>query len=136
MAIGSVSAIDGPKTPAGLTPAALKEAVELALRRNGVPIVSSCEASSNCGRVTAQIMATCGDAKTLELCSVYVRLAYYEIVTLTRPNASPEAISAELYFDDYVGFASVENLENRLQEALRKQVERLALRYLRSNPVK
>jgi hypothetical protein len=57
VAIMGISLVNG--APSKLTNASVRDSVELTLRRNGIPIVPSCEIGSNCGRLVSAIRAKC-----------------------------------------------------------------------------
>jgi hypothetical protein len=126
-----------------LTSESVQETAELALRRNGIPVVSSCEIGANCGRLIAAIRATCTDLTPRDaaggptgVCAAYIRVEYQEIVRSTRPNATPVNVPGEMWFEDSVGLLTNPFQEESARKQLTEAVEKFALSYLRSNPAK
>ena len=128
-----------------LTNASLRDAAELVLRRNGIPVISSCEGGAvNCGKTNVEIQANCAKTELLasndRLCALQVKVQYLENVYSARPGADP---SNDL---SYRGFSVVWEepflptfiTERLLEEKARKSwtdaLEKFSLYYLRFEP--
>jgi hypothetical protein len=83
-----------------LTNASVRNAAELILRRNGIPVAAICEGGTvNCAKLNVQILANCVKTNLLPsgdcFCPLQVRVQYLENVDSIRPGADPsgEALS-------------------------------------------
>jgi len=130
-----------------LNKVSLHYAVELVLRRNGIPVVSSCEGGTmDCGKLNVEILANCVKTDLLasndRLCALQVKVQYLENVYSARPGADPVNDLS------YRGFSVVWEepflptfiTERLLEEKARKSwtdaLEKFSLYYLRANPTK
>ena len=130
-----------------LTNSSLRDAAELVLRRNGIPVASVCEGGTvNCGKMNVEILANCAKTELLasndRFCALQVKIQYLENVYSARPGADP---SNDL---SYRGFSVVweepfiptVTTERLLEEKARKSwtdaLEKFSLFYLRANPAK
>jgi hypothetical protein len=142
VAIMGMASISG--APSKLTNASVTDSVELTLRRNGIPIVTSCESGSNCGRLVSAIRAKC--IKDLfppnpaggptGVCSIYFRVEYRESVSSRRSSAVPAGSFGEIWADDGLGLMTDTSFEESAGKALTGAVEKFALSYLKANPIK
>jgi len=136
--------IQAPDASSDLNNASARDAVELALRRNGIPIVPSCENGSNCGRIVPTIWANCTkglfpadpSSGPTDLCAAYVKVVYQEFVHTSRSNANPTILLRDMWLDDSLGIVISSELGDRTRKRMTESIEKFALYYLRANPAK
>jgi hypothetical protein len=128
----------GITTPKGLTDQKIADAIELILRRNGVPVVDACNRGANCGGLVAIVRASCIDVSPV-VCSFGIELSYREWARPERPTSGRLISMAVLWGGDLTatgGLTTGDSLEKDVIEGLTSQAESFALAYLRANPVK
>ena len=124
-----------------------REAVELVLRRNGIPVVESCEGgATNCGKLNAEIDANCSKTELLaandRLCVAEIKFQFLENSYSARPAGGS---SADL---NYRGFCVVweepfvpmlttdKLLPDEARRRWEESADKFSLYYLRANPAR
>jgi hypothetical protein len=138
IAIVGMVVVSGTET--SLTNESVRDTAELVLRRNGIPIVSSCDGgSTNCGRLGVMVRADCAKGLVLPdpsvLCAVYLKVGYRESFRSGRSDSVPARVFGEVIDDDGVKLTAG-LFEDRALKQLTTWIEGFALSYLRANPAK
>jgi hypothetical protein len=138
IAIIGVVIVNGSETT--FTKESVRDAAELVLRRNGIPIVASCDGGpANCGRLVVMVRANCAKGLVLPdpsvLCAVYLKVGYLEVFRSGRPESVPSTA-----FGDVIDYDGVKLTAGPFEEGALKQmtawIDGFALSYLRANPAK
>jgi hypothetical protein len=132
-----------------LTNLTVANAVELILRRNAIPIVTSCNGGAqNCGKLLVEILANCGKTDLVpssdRLCAAQIKVQFLENVYSARPGADPSGDLGYRAFcpvweapDPILPFLTTDKmLEDQSRRYWSESVENFALFYLRANPTK
>jgi len=136
-----------PRLTNRLTNASVRDAAELILRRNGLPLVPSCEGgASNCGKMDVQVIGSCSKTDLLpsndRLCTLYVRVMYLENAYSSRPGPDPSVTFnyrdfCPVWEDPFFPTITTEKLlEDKARQFWTEAIERFSLSYLRANPAK
>jgi hypothetical protein len=138
IAIVGMVVVNGAETT--LTNESVRDAAELVLRRNGIPIVASCDGgSTNCGRLGVMVRADCSKGLVLPdpsvLCAVYLKVGYREVFRSGRSKSAPAKVFGEVIDDDGIKLTAGP-FEDRALKQLTAWIESFALSYMRANPAK
>jgi hypothetical protein len=138
IAIVGMVVVKGTETT--LTNESVRDAAELILRRNSIPVVASCDGgSANCGRLGVMVRADCAKGLVLPdpsvLCAVYLKVAYREVFRSGRSESVPARAFGEVIDDDGVKLTAGP-FEERALKQLIAWIDSFALSYLRANPAK
>jgi hypothetical protein len=138
IAIVGIALING--STSNLMTASMRDAAELILRRNGIPIAASCDgAQTNCGRLVMMVRAICKNllpTDPVAVCGGLVRIEYLEAVNSKRAKPNPDDSFGDVWDNDVVGLFRDDSIEAVARQKLTEWIEQFALYYLRANPRK
>jgi hypothetical protein len=128
-----------------LTNELVRNAAELILRRNGVPVIPACDgADVNCAKLNVLVVASCTKTNLLpsddRFCPFQVRVQYLENAYSIRPGSDPSGFSYREFCVtwEYPLLLPTVTSEKLLEDASRKAwteaLEQFSLYYLRANP--
>ena len=132
-----------------LNDTSLRNAVELIIRRNGIPTVSPCDGdTANCGKLSVQVFGICNKTDLVDrndrICTALVKVQYLEEVFSSRSIS--DAIDMKLQYRDfcpvweYLFSVPILTTEKQFQERVRavwnEALDQFSLYYLRANPAK